>query len=201
MLYSRFDSSEHTSYEMDFPPHYYQMAMLDDMQLAFRILAIKMQNQGDFLGRFTALGEYDYGTLMKWFYILDSMDEQSCFLPAMATYYYSHTQKTEDVYHIVSYLSHYGMRNLDKQWWWIVQAILLSKNILNDQTLALELSSKLFDSAEVPVWTRELYPILSANLGDRRKATSLFRQILDNKDAITPYDAKQMEFLMERLGL
>ena len=69
---------------------------LGDEQFYFRILALQLQNSGDSFGRFTALKEYDYAALSKWFYLLDELDYKSNYIPSLAAYYYSNTQKVED---------------------------------------------------------------------------------------------------------
>ena len=63
----------------------------------FRVLALDIQNAGDTYGRFTALRFYDFNKLYQWFNLLDTLDNRSNMMPAMASYYFSQTQNTADV--------------------------------------------------------------------------------------------------------
>ena len=78
-----------------------------DEEAFFRLHALGLQNSGDTFGRFTALYKYDFNKLSQWFYLLDGLNNQSNYLPAMATYYFSQTQNPEDVFYIIDYLDHY----------------------------------------------------------------------------------------------
>jgi hypothetical protein len=112
---------------------------LGDAQFYFRVLAIQLQNAGDSFGRFTALKNYDYSLLKKWFLLLDTMDAKSSLIPSLAAYYYSSTQTVADNRYLVEYLEENFTHDPPKKWWWLSQAAFMAKYKLQDKDLAIRL--------------------------------------------------------------
>ena len=171
---------------------------LGDDQFYFRVLAMKIQNAGDSFGRFTALKNYDYSKLYQWFKILDSLDDQSKFIPTLASYYYSQTQNIEDNIYIVKYLDEYASRDIDKNWWWMFQAIMIADTYLKDHKLALEMSYKLRDNKakNAPLWTKQMPAFLHAKLGEDCAAFAIIQQVLkDDEKGIRKIKPDEMDFM------
>src|SRR5271156_5023120 len=55
-----------------------------DEEFYFRLLALDIQNAGDTFGRFTELYKYDFRKLYAWFTLLDSLDNESDYMPFIA---------------------------------------------------------------------------------------------------------------------
>lgn len=173
-----------------------------DSQLYFRLLAFRIQNAGDTFGRNTPLKDYDYKLLHRWFFLLDTLDVQSGFVPAVAGYYYGQTQHTEDVRYVVDYLDKHYDTNPQKNWWWLHHAIYLANYRLGDKQLALRLAYKLGTTpAEVPFWAREMPAFIHEQLGEKEEAFRVIEDILKSAKDIPPGELNYMQyFIQDRLG-
>lgn len=171
-----------------------------DEQFYFRVMAFTLQNAGDTFGRFTALRYYDYNKLYLWFTLLDSLDSRSNMIPSMATYYFAQTQNTPDVRYIVDYLYEHSTRDVGRKWWWLLQSIYLSLHKLQDNDLALKVSTPLQDNA-VPVWARQMTAVVHEKRGEMEDALRIMETIKENVKDIPESDLNFMTyFVKERLG-
>ena len=116
---------------------------LGDEQLYFRYLSLVLQNAGDTFGASTPLQEYDYRQLYHWFKLLDKLDLRSNYVPSVASFYYSHTQRREDNRHIIRYLEEHYDQMPEEKWYWLGQAVHLANFTIKDKPLALHLANKL----------------------------------------------------------
>lgn len=180
---------------------------LGDDQFYFRVLAMQIQNAGDSFGRFTALKNYDYSKLYSWFKILDSLDDKSRFVPTMASYYYSQTQNIEDNIYIVNYLDEYASRDIDKNWWWMFQAVTIAESYLKNHELALNLAYKLSanNAKEAPLWTKQMPAFIHARMGEDCAAFAVIEKILkDDESGVRKIKPEEMDFMnhfiKDRLG-
>lgn len=172
-----------------------------DDQFYFRILTFNIQNAGDTFGRSTSLRYYDFNKLYHWFNLLDELDPKSNMVPAMATYYFSQTQNTEDVRYVVDYLYTHSVRDVGAKWWWLVQSIYLAMHKLNDNDLALKVSAPLVNKA-VPVWAQQMAAVVREKRGEMEDAYNIMQTIKEHaeKDDIKDMDLKYMTyFIKERL--
>ncbi len=179
-----------------------QALSLGDEQFYFRLLAMDIQNAGDMFGSVTALKDYDYERLSRWFYLLDSLDSRSNFVPAIASYYYGQTQHKEDLRYIVAYLEAHASRHLETKWWWMAQAVYIANHYLKDKKLALKLANKLASTpgSDVPLWARQMPAFIHAELGDKEEALLIIKHILASKKDISNDEYNFMQyFINERL--
>lgn len=179
-----------------------RLLSLGDEQFYFRILALQIQNSGDSFGRFTALRDYNFDALSRWFYLLDALDAKSNFIPSLAAYYYSNTQKVEDNTYIVDYLeSHYDKDPINK-WWWLGQAALISSYKLKDKNRALRIAFKLSNSpAKLPRWAQQMPAIIYAEMGEKELAFNIMNDLYNRFDDYTEQDLNYMnDFIQDRLG-
>lgn len=171
---------------------------LGDKQFYFRFLAIKLQNAGDSFGRFTALQNYDYSKLYQWFTTLDGLDKQSRFVPSLAAYYFSQTQKKEDNRYIVQYLDEHSSADIDHNWWWLFQATMIAKSSLKDKKLALDLAYKMSQNnvKEAPIWTKQMPAFIHAELGEDCSAFAVINQILrENEAGVREIKPEELDFM------
>ncbi|MFN7038150.1 MAG: hypothetical protein ACK4OM_01075 [Alphaproteobacteria bacterium] len=174
---------------------------LGDEELYFRLLTLEIQNAGDTFGRFTALKNYDYNKLSKWFFLLDTLDDKSNFLPAIASYYYSQTQNTPDVRYIVDYLDYHASKDMANKWWWMSQAVYLANHKLKDTDLALKLAYKLAKSpGKLPMWAREMPAFIHEKRGEKEEAFFIIKDIIDNHEDLSLEELNFMHyFIKERI--
>mgnify|MGYP003386623382 CR=1 FL=1 len=69
---------------------------------------------------------------------------------------------------LIDYLDEHSSADIDKNWWWIFQAIYIAKNSMNDLDRALELAYKLSKNKakDAPLWTREMPAFIHSEMGD-----------------------------------
>jgi hypothetical protein len=179
--------------------HAAQAMSLGDEQFYFRWLALNVQNSGDTYGRFTALRDYDYARLYAWLELLDRLDSHSNMMPSMAAYYFSQTQKTQDVRYLVDYLYQHATRDIGNKWWWLIQAGYLAQHKLKDMDLALKVTKPLLNPA-VPVWAQQMLAVVHESRGEMDDALNIMESIRDNARHIPDADLRYMEyFVRERL--
>jgi len=176
---------------------------LGDEQFYFRYLSLNLQNSGDSFGRFTALRDYDYELLMKWFKLLDELDSQSHFVPAIASYYYSNTQNVEDNIYIVDYLESAYDKDPADRWWWLAMGVSIANFKLKDLDLALRLSFKLSRTpgGKIPRWAQQMPAIISAQMGEKDVALNIIKELATKYDNYTQAEINYMNyFIREMLG-
>ncbi len=169
-----------------------------DEQFYFRILALRIENAGDSFGRFSALRNYDYAALYKWFKILDSLDNRSIYIPTLAANYFSQTQKKEDTRYIVQYLDEFASQDIDKYWWWEVQAFYIANSTLKDYPLALKIAYKLSENKNeaAPIWTKQLPAFVEAKLGEDCTAFLFIKKMIEeNETGERKIAANEIEFM------
>lgn len=159
---------------------------LGDEQYYFRTNAYKIQIMGDTFGRNTPLFKYDYKKLYYWLKNISSFDINSNYLPSLGAYYFSQSQNRNDVIHIINYLNEFADYNLEKNWWWLYQAIYLSNYVYKDTNLSLKLIYKLnsIKSNNIPLWTKQLTSFILSEKGEMCEAVRILNEIgreIDNE--------------------
>jgi hypothetical protein len=176
---------------------------LGDKQFFFRYLGFKIQNAGDSWGRFTALKNYDYQELIKWFYLLNDLDKTSNYPPTMAAYYYGQTQNANDTIYIIDYLYNHAKTDLRNKWWWLVQAVYLANHRLKDKQLALKIAYTLNSvpkDVDMPLWARQMPAFIHEQLGENQAAKKIILEILKGFDNLSAKEKNFMHhFIVERL--
>lgn len=171
---------------------------LGDKEFYFRVLALKIQNAGDTFGRNTPLKNYDYKELYQWFTLLDSLNSEARIIPSLASYYYAQTQNKEDTIYIVNYLNERASKNVDKNWWWLFQAIYIARSVLSDNNLALELAEKLStnNAKDAPLWTKQMPAFIYSKMGKHCDAFLVITKILqENESGKRVIKADEMDFM------
>jgi hypothetical protein len=179
---------------------------LGDKEFLFRILATRLQNSGDIFAGFLALKNYDYSRVYQWMTTLDTLNAKSNFVPAIAAYYYSQTQKTQDLHYVVDYLEQHSIKDIDANWWWLFQATFIAKKNMADPNRALEIAYHLSknNSATAPLWTKQLPAFLHEEMGDGCMAFAVIEKLIKESESgvrqIKPEELNFMRhFINERL--
>lgn len=182
------------------------MMGLGDAEFAYRFGAITLQNLGDSGGEVTALKDYNYQELGKWFWLLDSLDPASNHVPMLAAYYFGATHVPSDVRVVYDYLSKIGTNPAGQKWRWLVHAIFLARHRLYDLDLALDLAYKLSKMQLVddrmPAWARQMPALVLAEKGEKEDARRIVESLLMSSDQIHPNEVGFMEYyLTNELGV
>ncbi|MCC7259620.1 MAG: hypothetical protein IT567_01145 [Alphaproteobacteria bacterium] len=174
-----------------------QALAFGDEEAYFRVLGLELQNYGDTFGRFTALKHYDYKTLAGWLSLLDTLDNRSNLLPALASYYYSQTQNVQDVRYMVDYLAARFEQDPAQNWWWMGQAVYLANHTLKDKTLALDLAYRLAKTpGDVPMWTRQMPAFILEEMGEKEAAMAIIVNILDSYKDLSDGERNFMHYFL-----
>ncbi len=171
---------------------------LGDKEFLFRALGERLQNSGDVFAGFVSLKNYNYPLLYQWFTMLDGLNVKSNFIPALASYYYSQTQNRPDTIHVINYLDEHSSKDIDENWWWMYQAMMIAKIDLKNNDLALELAYKLSNNhaKKAPIWTREFPALIHSQMGDNCLAFKVTEKILqDNESGVRELDPKELELM------
>lgn len=172
-----------------------------DDEALFRYLALGIQNAGDTFGRFTALYKYDYFKLYHWMRLLDTLDDQSNYLPSMATYYFGQTQRKGDVKYIYDYLVEHAAHRPKEKWWWLVQASYIANHKLNDIDLAFKAAKPLENTRGIPLWAQQMPAFLYEQQGEMGAAMKIIEAIMENEDEIGQGELNFMHyFVKDRLA-
>lgn len=169
-----------------------------DKEFLFRVLATRLQNSGDVFAGFVSLKNYDYSRIYQWLKLLDYLNDKSNFTPALASYYYSQTPKSEDVRYIVNYLDERAATNNEGQWWWLIQAIYIAKNQLYDINLALDLAHKVSKTTDqnAPFWVKQMPAFIAEQAGDGCLAFGIISKLIaESESGKKQITAKQMDFM------
>ncbi len=177
-----------------------------DNQLYFRSLALNLQMSGDTFGRSTPLKDYDYPELLKWFLLLDTLDDQSFYIPSTAAYYFSRSQHTPDVKYVVDYLESRTFKDPDHNWWWLSQAIYLTNSVLKDKPRALKQAQVLKGvKAEMPAWAHQWEAFIHEDMGEKEEATEVMCQSFDTLRNADQLSERELDFMIyyfkDRMGI
>ena len=171
---------------------------LGDKEFLFRILATRLQNSGDVFAGFVALKNYDYSRVYGWMKMLDTLNAKSHFVPAIAAYYYSQTQKSEDSRYVVDYLDEHSAQDVDANWWWLFQATYIAKKNLHDINRALDIAYKLSknNSPTAPLWTKEMPAFIHEEMGDSCMAFGVIENLIKESDSgVHQLKAEELNFM------
>lgn len=162
---------------------------LGDKQFSYRSIGLMLQNFADTGGRTTSLGDYDYPALSKWFFLEDSLDAVSNYMPMLAAFYFGGTKNPPQIARVVDYLSVVGQRSYGEKWRWMAQAVYLARHGMQDQEKALELAELLSKNTalHMPAWTRTMPALILNDEGSKTAAYKIMTGILvDEVDKLDP---------------
>lgn len=173
------------------------MAMLGDTQFAYRVMSIMLQNFGEIGGRSTAFEDYNYENLGKWFYLGDSLDSQSNFVPLLAAYYFGASRVKEDLNYVTDYLAEVGRRQIGQKWRWLAQAIFITKFQQQDPEKALKLSYELAEMWKpgMPGWAKQMPAFILADMGEKEASYTFLLSLL--QDDSEKYHPAEVNFMVD----
>ena len=172
-----------------------------DEEAFFRLYALGIQNAGDTFGRFTALYKYDFHKLYQWFHLLSTLNNQSSYLPALGTYYFSQTQNPADVSYILDFLDEYTAGRVAEKWWWVVQGAYLAEHKMHDLDRALKIAERLRGEHSIPIWAQQMPAFIHERRGEFGDALVIIEEVAKHPELYTQGELNFMRyFVEERLG-
>ncbi len=158
-----------------------KVVAMGDIQPAYRMIGIFLQNAGEFGGKGRSLKEYSYENLEEWFFLADKLDKRSHYVPFLAAYNFGATRQSEDLDHITDYLIQVGRREGEQRWRWLVRAFYIALYRQEKPEKALEIAKMLEDHPDPsrPEWSYRLRAMTLARLGDKEAAYITMRQIIN----------------------
>ncbi len=172
---------------------------LGDSSFAYRINGLQLQNLGDTGGRVTALEDYNYEELGRWFFLQDTLDEQSDYIPYLAAYYFSNAQDVQLIEPVIDYLHHVGVKPEPHKWRWLAQAIYLARFRMKNYDKAFSLAQVLakLDIDNAPTWVKQMPAFIKGQSGEKEAAYALMLQILKtNGEGMHPTEMYSMRVYM-----
>src|SRR5690606_23680957 len=134
---------------------------------------------GDTGGRTTSLNDYNYEELAKWFFLADTLDPVSNYVPYLAAFYFGGVQEPEKFRPVLDYLVHVGNRAEGEKWRFLAHAVYLARFELEDNDTALELANKLarVNNPNMPGWTRQMPAFIMNTQGKKEAAYALLLEM------------------------
>lgn len=169
-----------------------------DNEILFRSLVLRFQNSGDIFAGFVSLKNYDYKRIYEWMTALDKLNQDSRLVPSLASYYFSLSQNKNHLNYVLQYLDEHSSRDIDKNWWWLFQAIFIAKKDLNDLDKALYFAQKLAknEAKEAPIWTKQMPAFISEKKGDGCMAFKVIKNLIDESESgKRQISAEEMNFM------
>lgn len=159
------------------------MMALGDRQLAYRMIAMMLQNLGNTGGDSTPLKNYNYNMLQGWFFLEDKLDPVADFIPNLAAFYFGATQTPkEQLGPVIDYLEIAGQRPGKDKWRWLAQAVYLARYKKEDLGRALQLANILsnLNQPDLPLWAKSMPAFVMRAKGDKQAAYEIMMNILSS---------------------
>ncbi|MCK5284757.1 MAG: hypothetical protein KAJ86_04140 [Alphaproteobacteria bacterium] len=176
---------------------------MGDKQLAYRSIAIMLQNLGDTGGRSTAFTKYNYEELSKWLFLTRDLDAKSNHIPFLASFYFGSTPDVTQLPLLLDYLHVAGQTPGGKRWRWLVQAIYLARFKMNDLDRALKYAKTLaeLENPDMPTWTRQMPAFVMNAKGNKEEAIGMLLEILNSgEDHLHPNEINHTrEYICTRI--
>lgn len=169
---------------------------LGDEQLAYRFNGLILQNLGSVGGRMVSLNDYDYERLKSWFFLQDSLDQISNYVPMLAAYYFGAVKNSEKLDQVLDYLAVVGQRPYGEKWRWLGHAVYLARHEQKDNDRALELAYKLAENEDPDLadWARQMPAFVLQARGEEELAYDIMLNILvENVDTMHPNEILYMK--------
>ena len=171
------------------PPPDYNSALsgyLGDRELAYRAYGYMLQNIGDHGGETRHIDSFDYENLSAWFYLTDSLNQKSNYIPNLAAHYFGAAKERKHVKILTDYLSFAGARPAEDKWRWLVWSISRIRHITPDNvfpTRAIELAEILAETKypDDPDWANRLSPVIYYDYGKNLKAYHALKHIMNTR--------------------
>ena len=173
------------------PPEKTAMAIgsLGDTEMAYRSIGFMLQNMGDHGGETRNIDTYDFDRLKQWFFLADSLNQRSDYVPFLAAYYYGAAKSTDNIGRLVEFLGTVGQRPYAEKWRWLSWSITAANQKLNDLDTAIYLANHLknIKVESKPAWADRLVPALYSANGRKADAQIAAEEVFQDNFTSFPY--------------
>lgn len=193
------------------PPHYHNVSAppgmagflassLGDSQFGFRMTSLRLQHAGNLDGRVFPFRNINYSHLAGWFDLMDKVDPAPSIFPAMAAFLFVSTQNPPDTRYLVDYLEKHALRDPEKKWRWMAQAVYIAWYHLGDRPRALELADELakLPGKDLPYWTKEMRVFILLDMGEKQAAREILEMIAKTDKNLPDNERKWMARYIQR---
>jgi hypothetical protein len=158
---------------------------LGDRQFLYRTLAVQLQNAGDGGGQVTPISTYNFDYVLGWLNGLQTLDPKSNHHFILAARYFSFTPSRHDLQRIVDFLVATAVRDPQRHWFWLAQAVELADHRLDDKRRALEISLQLaaYDFPGLEHWVWVFPALLYEKLGRYEEGLLFLERVRSEKDS------------------
>ncbi len=170
---------------------------LGDRELAYRSFGTMIQNFGDTGGNHTALKNYNFERLSRWFFLEHELNPKSDYIPFLAAYYFGGSQDTSKLSPVIDYLEIAGNSAEGEKWRWLGQAVYLARFRMNDYDRALGLAYKLSDlyGPGLPGWVKQMPAFVQLQMGEKEAAHAFMLEIL--KESAENMHPNEVSFMVD----
>ena len=157
-----------------------QVQFLGDKAFAYRVYGGMIQNFGEYGGKTTALKDYNFERLSRWFFLQNELDPESNYIPFIASYLFGASQDPKKLGPIVDYLEIAGNLSKGEKWRWLAHAVYMARFQVEDYDRALELAYKLSALYKdgMPAWTAKMPAFVQLQMGEKDASYSFMRGLL-----------------------
>ncbi len=173
---------------------------LGDGQFVFRLAALRLQHAGNLDGRIFPYRDMDYRRLAGWLSRMDSLDPAASITPTMAAFLFVSTQEPEDTRYLVDYLERHALRDPERKWRWLAQAVYIAWYRLGDRERALGLAGILagLPVPDLPYWARQMAVFILRDVGEKRAAREILERIAATDRNLPENERQWMERFIAR---
>jgi len=167
---------------------------LDQVALSY-FYALKLMHAGDLHGQHSTLEAYNYDQVLHWLALLVDLNPTSEIAPFLATFYFSGTNKSAALYHIIEFLKDYANTDVTQRWRWQAYGIYLAHHRLRDLAYASQLASDLIKDkpSALPLWVKELPGMLLIKMDEHKQAHYFFRNLLESNPDLSKEERLYLE--------
>lgn len=178
-------------------------SFLGDKEFAYRGAAITMQAFGNQTGQVQALKDYNYENLGGWFFLADSLNKKSNYVPTLAAYYFGGSQDPSKLMPVITYLRQVGTYPEEDKWRFLGHAVYLARHRMENMELAAQLADELAAVYKpgMPGWILQMKSIIRSDMGQKEMAYSLMLETLKaEQDTLDPIEVKYMlDYICNRI--
>lgn len=156
-----------------------ELLAFGDHQYLFRVLALRLQNAGDFGGRIVPVSQYDPVAVVSWLEAIEGLDGISIFPIALANGFFGQSQNATKIEPIIEYMSRSVDRRPEHKWPWLIQAMSLARYRLNDNEVALRIARQAaaYNFPDIQPWTGLLPAFVLEDMGRFQEAIDVTNSV------------------------
>jgi uncharacterized membrane protein len=161
---------------------------------------LELEHLGDLDKDFTNMSAYSAQEISTWVQAIEQLDVDANLLPFLLSYYFATPHNSALTLACVSALEDHCFKAIKQKWRFVVQATLIAKHYLQDQTLALHLANRLLQELEPklqPLFIQAL-PATLLTQQSPEAAVKIYQDILANNSTLS---LQELSFIKNRIKI